>query len=521
MKSGGPDQAPTPVVLAHSPAFRLGPVEVRPATREVIGPGGREVIEPRIMQVLVALHDAGGEIVSRDDLIACCWDGRVVGDDAINRVISKLRRVGETVGGSAFRIETITKVGYRLVLENGVADNVPAVAPTTPAKPQRPGVSRRALIGGAAAAAALGGGGIWYWQRGSAPSRIPPELQAEFDAARNAMLTGAFDQSIAGFQRLADRRPDVADFWGSIAVALELSGRSQRPEAAEMTASRIRQAIERALEIDPENSTALTAQGMGQRFYGEWLAPETIMHEVLERDPEQVIARDFLSRVYENVGRTRDALALLEPYAQPFDDIPSVQYRMAIQLWAAGRDAEANQLIDRALGRWPDLYVIWFSRYWLYVRMGRPQLALAMAQRVRPPTDIPRSNFDLNDLHARAVLTRAPADIRRAVAANREFAPRGAGYCENAINFAAQMELLDEAYALAEAYYFGRGFRVAATRFSQVQGSFTPSYRRLTFFLFTPIFEAFRADPRWRPLTEETGLASYWRRSGTRPDVMA
>ncbi|WP_297695100.1 hypothetical protein, partial [Phenylobacterium sp.] len=43
------------------------------------------VLEPRVMQVLVALARERGEIVSRDDLIASCWAGRIVGEDAINR----------------------------------------------------------------------------------------------------------------------------------------------------------------------------------------------------------------------------------------------------------------------------------------------------------------------------------------------------------------------------------------------------------------------------------------------------
>jgi DNA-binding winged helix-turn-helix (wHTH) protein len=106
------DPAPTRVDLAHTPAFSLGPLQVRPPTRELVAATAREVLQPRIMQVLVALARSGGEVVSRDDLIHACWDGRVVGDDAINRCIAKLRDLGEAHG--AFAIETIARVGYRL-----------------------------------------------------------------------------------------------------------------------------------------------------------------------------------------------------------------------------------------------------------------------------------------------------------------------------------------------------------------------------------------------------------------------
>ena len=103
--------------LAVEPPFALGPLRVVPPLRTVEHPdGAREVLEPRVIQVLVALHGAGGAIVSRHELAERCWAGRIVGEDALNRVLSRLRRVTEGIGKDAFRIETVTKVGYRLVV---------------------------------------------------------------------------------------------------------------------------------------------------------------------------------------------------------------------------------------------------------------------------------------------------------------------------------------------------------------------------------------------------------------------
>lgn len=102
--------------LAHQAAFRLGAMEVRPPTREVVSPHGREVLQPRVMQVLVTLANAEGAVVSRDDLIETCWNGRVVGEDAITLVMMKLRKLATRTGG-AFAVETIPRVGYRLAAE--------------------------------------------------------------------------------------------------------------------------------------------------------------------------------------------------------------------------------------------------------------------------------------------------------------------------------------------------------------------------------------------------------------------
>ena len=157
------------VILAHSRAFRLGGTEVRPATREMIGPHISEILEPRVMQVLVALVEAGGEILSRDDLVARCWEGRAVSEDAINRAISKLRRVGETVAEGDFRIDTITKVGYRLVGDAGVTVEAARAGERQAAR--QPRVARRtALIGGLA----ITGAGIAGWSLLGRGGRAPP-----------------------------------------------------------------------------------------------------------------------------------------------------------------------------------------------------------------------------------------------------------------------------------------------------------------------------------------------------------
>ena len=82
------------VVLARVSALRIGSVQVDPARCLLRDDAGRdEAIEPRVMQVLVALARADGAPVSRDELIASCWAGRVVSNDAVTRIISILRKL--------------------------------------------------------------------------------------------------------------------------------------------------------------------------------------------------------------------------------------------------------------------------------------------------------------------------------------------------------------------------------------------------------------------------------------------
>jgi TolB-like protein len=104
--------------LAHEPDFTVGAITFRPSLCEAEIGGEVRHLEPRVALVLVALGHSEGCVMSRDDLIARCWDGVVVGDDAINRVIGKIRRLADSPE-AGFLIETVPRVGYRLVRANG------------------------------------------------------------------------------------------------------------------------------------------------------------------------------------------------------------------------------------------------------------------------------------------------------------------------------------------------------------------------------------------------------------------
>lgn len=112
--------------LAQEQSLTLGPLQIDPALRRVAHDDGREeFLQPRVMQVLVALARAEGQILSRDDLLRSCWSGVVVGEDAIDRVIGRLRRLADWAGGGAFDVQTITKVGYRLTYAGIGAERSP------------------------------------------------------------------------------------------------------------------------------------------------------------------------------------------------------------------------------------------------------------------------------------------------------------------------------------------------------------------------------------------------------------
>jgi TolB-like protein/DNA-binding winged helix-turn-helix (wHTH) protein len=138
------------VDLSQEGPFRIGTLEVQPAGLRVAWPGGEEAVQPRAMQVLTVLARADGAVVSRDTLVQSCWDGRIVDDNAVSRIISLLRGVGSRSG--AFELETIPKIGYRLA-----ATGEAAAQDETEASGDRPRPNRRRLL---AAGAVLGAGAL-------------------------------------------------------------------------------------------------------------------------------------------------------------------------------------------------------------------------------------------------------------------------------------------------------------------------------------------------------------------------
>ena len=99
--------------LETEPPFRVGGAAIDPVSRNAEYAGGNERLQPQTLKVLVALARRRNQVVTRSDLVDCCWDGRIVGDDVINRSIQLLRQFAERAGG--FSIETVPKTGHRLV----------------------------------------------------------------------------------------------------------------------------------------------------------------------------------------------------------------------------------------------------------------------------------------------------------------------------------------------------------------------------------------------------------------------
>jgi Tol biopolymer transport system component/DNA-binding winged helix-turn-helix (wHTH) protein len=95
-------------------AFELCGWEVQPRMLTAARNGTQVRVEPRLMQLLVCLRAAMGGPVTREAIMAAVWGHGHVTEDALNRLVARLRRLlSEELACDAV-IETIPRVGYQL-----------------------------------------------------------------------------------------------------------------------------------------------------------------------------------------------------------------------------------------------------------------------------------------------------------------------------------------------------------------------------------------------------------------------
>lgn len=507
--------------LARHADFALGSIRVHPSSRELVGPGGPIMVEPKVMQVLVVLADAGGRVVSRDELIEQCWAGRVVGEDAINRVIGKLRRVAEATDG-AFRIETVARAGHRLLCETPVPSDAarPANAPSPP---------RAFPVRWLLAAVAVGLLMLVLIQRREqvtpAAAAKPGPMPAAVTDLETRGLSSIFENTAeqtaegVGYLRQATAlAPRAAPVWGSLAMSYVLSlGWAPPAERAGLVA-RARDAARRGLALEPRESRSIAALVSLEPTFGHWSAKAAALAAARSR-----AFPDTGPLAYQQVqfliatGRNRAALAAIRPIVAASPLVPWIQAAYIDLLAANGQIAEADRAAEAAGKIWPRERLIWFTRFDLALFHGQAGQARAMASdRAAWPKQASVAEMELAARSAR--LLAAPGDTRAGELLRGIVAAGAAGHAgaERAIRVAAAVGRADVAITLARRLYLGR--LEAAPRLTMLPNIGLPADGDPpTAALFMPPAVTLAGDPAFMKLMKDIGILAYWRHSGA-PD---
>jgi DNA-binding winged helix-turn-helix (wHTH) protein len=126
-------EAPSNLVSPTGLRFiRFGPFQVDQQRQEVVKDGSRLKLQGKVYQVLVALLEKPGEVVTREELRLRLWpaDTHVNYDANVNTTVNKLRQVLGDSTDKPLYIETIPRKGYCLVVQPEAADT--PLVPLTP-----------------------------------------------------------------------------------------------------------------------------------------------------------------------------------------------------------------------------------------------------------------------------------------------------------------------------------------------------------------------------------------------------
>src|SRR4051794_22109312 len=91
--------------------YRFGPFELQPDKRRLLKGGAAISLRPRAFDLLVALVDRAGHLVTKDELLDQVWPNVVVEEAALHVQVSSLRKV---IGSDA--IITVSGRGYQFTL---------------------------------------------------------------------------------------------------------------------------------------------------------------------------------------------------------------------------------------------------------------------------------------------------------------------------------------------------------------------------------------------------------------------
>ena len=500
--------------LAGRPDFTLGLAIVSPSSRTVVGPGGTADVEPRVMQVLVALADVAGQVVTRETLFQRCWGGVYVGDDSLNRAVGAIRKLAAEVAGGSFEIETIPRTGYRLTGH--------IVRPMSAAQEEVPvrDVSRRGLIaGGASAVAIAAGAGLWWASRSRTDPRFTELMRRGDEAVRSGT---AFENSSLGsnnsptmidlYQEAVRLNPDSARAWGLLGYfrsAFAVDPASKDPAAAQRQAQA---ALQRALDLDSKEPNARVGMFLLQGTMSDWITRDATLRDILKTDPSNVPAMMELMPLVQAAGLTRESwlwnerVLRISPFAKPCLTV------RAFKLWIMGRVTDADNVIDRVRALWPDYGFAIYARLVIFALTGRPGAALALL-------DSEHGN-GLGGKGWRPVLAALESRTRAAIEAARieclEVAKSAPMQANDMVMLLCALGLKEDAFDVTDGFLLWRGKLVGQ---KQANGRVIDDYaRRMTQWLFTPPVAIMRADPRFDKLCEDFGLTAYWRARHVRPD---
>lgn len=325
--------------LAHEPEFALGQLRVVPAERFVEFSGQRRELQPRVMQVFVALARAKPRVISRHQLAEMCWGGRVVSDGALNRCIGALRNLAKDLPPEPFAIETVPRVGHRLL-------------EMTASLPSRRRPSRRlalTLTGSLVLAGGLGAAVNGGFVRSLGRAAASGEAYRDYQSARGMLRTFNPELGMTAvglLRRAVAADPNYAPAWSALAEAIRLQATLEGHERVIATLPEAQADARLAVALAPKMPEGHVQLGVLLGFDSD--EAQSHLRKAAALDPTSAEAQVWLAaaeRVSGDFGREIDAYrrsAALDPsWYRPKRDLAFALAEMGDR---AGAETVARQV---------------------------------------------------------------------------------------------------------------------------------------------------------------------------------
>ncbi len=119
--------------------YSFAPYVLDTGTRELRRGGELVAVEPQVFDLLIVLIENRDRVVSKDDLIASVWKGRVVSESTLTSRINAARKAVGDSGGAQTLIKTVARKGFRFI--GTLRDSAAEPARAELSAPERPAIA--------------------------------------------------------------------------------------------------------------------------------------------------------------------------------------------------------------------------------------------------------------------------------------------------------------------------------------------------------------------------------------------
>jgi DNA-binding winged helix-turn-helix (wHTH) protein/Tfp pilus assembly protein PilF len=381
MPDAGPRESPPVLALDRT-------------SREIRFDGRRIRLADKPFRVLEALVDAAGGVVTREALRRILWsdDTFVDFDNNLNSAVATLRQALGDSARAPRAIETIPKVGYRLIV-TPIGEAAAAAGREPPRSDARAARRRsRGLTALAAglAAAVVADAALFHPHVTPVPESRQPAAQAAFErarylraaagdgASRAAGLTAAreaFARAAALDPSFAPARAEEADTTVELAFAGALEFRSALADARRQAA--------RAAALDARSATAARVLASAD-LYLDWnfRSAERGFRRAWRLAPDDARTSLALAAYLSAAGRHREALSYAREAVRRDPDSTFVRADLAFFSLAAGLDEDAARESRDVLAAAPGFAPAQHHALVANARLGRWTEAAGLARQL-------------------------------------------------------------------------------------------------------------------------------------------